>query len=733
MKKHLYLIILVVLSTISSVRANVGDTTWVASFKGQFTHYGAYDTSLAFPDGSKTYRKIYMIFTLGQYNCPSGSQYCHQWDYDVENYIMTRGGDTLEMARLITPYATSGTPGFGSNWKQHYIFDVTDYYHLLKDTATVRINYSGYSWGFTGDVKFAFIEGTPERNVLGYNKLWDKSYTYGKMANVIDSNVKPVTNTAPAGTRSADMKVIITGHGSDQTSGCCEFDNTGVGHTYNVVANGNTVAQTNMNINCGMSEIYPQGGTWVYARAGNWCPGGLVSMSQYHLTGVSSGSYSADLDFDDSYDGASSYGIYKISGSVFYYDSINHSLDASINDIIAPTNFEWYKRENPRVSIPVVKVRNTGSTTITSLLIQYGVKDSTPVQYIWTGSLAPLTDTIISLPAVPALTNLSLASASGQHQFVAQIVTVNGQQDNDASNNTLTSTFNVAPTWPYRILVTMTTSAINSGGNFGGSPSDADWVITDENSNVVASRSNLNCSTTYKDTLVLNSSSFYTLTVSTSQCLGLHACELDGQSGYTAGSFSVKDFSNNRTLALNNDVASGSYHDDFGCSFVQYFTTSGQCSGTTPPTVVRVGDTLIAPSGYASYQWYYNSVAIHGATHSTYGITHNNGNYTVKVTDGNACSNTSANFIILNLGVSDLSDLSSVSISPNPTRNMFNIHVGGELIGAPYTLTDMMGRKILDGQIQTEITPVSIATLTSGVYLLNIGNQSRQSFKIVKD
>lgn len=112
MRKYFYLPALFLCGLFTSLNAAVGDTTWVQSFHGDFTNYGAFDTGVVFPDGSVTYRKIYMIITIGEYNCVAGSQYCHQWDYDIENYVMTPRGDTLELGRFITPYATSGTPGF---------------------------------------------------------------------------------------------------------------------------------------------------------------------------------------------------------------------------------------------------------------------------------------------------------------------------------------------------------------------------------------------------------------------------------------------------------------------------------------------------------------------------------------------------------------------------------------------------------------------------------------------
>lgn len=735
MRKAIYLLIGLTCS-VFSLKANVGDTTWVQAHNVQLSYYNNYDSTAVFPDGSKTYRKIYMIMTLGQYNCPAGTQYCHQWDYDLENYIMTKGGDTLEISRFITPYATTGTPGFGSSWKQHYIFDVTDYAKQLRDTALVRVHYSGYSGGFTLDVRFAFIEGTPERDVVQINKLWSGEFQYGNQSNLIDSNIKPITLTMPAAAQTAEMKVAITGHGQDDATGCCEFDFSGVGHTYSVAVNNNTVGQQNMNVVCGTNEVYPQGGTWAFRRAGNWCPGGKVTVGRYKLTGATPGNaYDVDINFDDSYDGTGNYGSYTLEGSVVSYGALNHTLDASLEEIISPSSFEWYKRENPLASKPVITVRNTGSTPITSILFQYGVKDSDQSQFIWTGSIPPLSNTIITMPALQAITNLSLNGVTGSQGFVATIMQVNGVQDNDPSNNVLTSAFNIAPTWPSQFAINLTTSSLAANADpilsdWGSGVSDASWDIIDANGVVVASRSNLNTASTYKDTINLNGAGFYALRVNTVACSGLHWWPLDGQTGYRAGSIVVRDFNNGVNLPLNGNVYSGTYHDDFGCGFVQYFTTTGVCA-MDAPVISRNGNTLSSTAA-GTYQWYRNGVLINGATNSTYEIS-SNGNYTVKVTDGGDCSANSANLAVINVGVTEVSDLSTISIAPNPTQNEFTIGANSELVGAVYILTDMTGRTVAHGQLTSDETRVSTDELSAGVYLLNIGTQSRQAFKVVKN
>jgi hypothetical protein len=96
MRKNMYLLFFALVSFVT-VKANVGDTTWVYANNVQLNYYNNFDSTVVFPNGSKSYRKIYMIMTLGEYNCPNGTQYCHQWDYDLENTIMNSRGDTLEL------------------------------------------------------------------------------------------------------------------------------------------------------------------------------------------------------------------------------------------------------------------------------------------------------------------------------------------------------------------------------------------------------------------------------------------------------------------------------------------------------------------------------------------------------------------------------------------------------------------------------------------------------------
>src|ERR1700743_3686005 len=96
-KIYLFFLLFFVCSYVN-VKAAPGDTTWVQAQNDiQIDYYNNFDANVSFPSGAVSYRKIIMVFTLGKYQCPAGSQYCGDWDYTIQNYLMTPAGDTLEL------------------------------------------------------------------------------------------------------------------------------------------------------------------------------------------------------------------------------------------------------------------------------------------------------------------------------------------------------------------------------------------------------------------------------------------------------------------------------------------------------------------------------------------------------------------------------------------------------------------------------------------------------------
>lgn len=544
-----------------------GDTTWVQANVSELSWYGNYDSTVSFPT-TGTYRNIYMVVTIGKYVCPGSPTYCGDWDYTVQNFLMTPGGDTLELGRLITPYANSGAPRTPNSWTHRYVFDVTDYASKLQGTGTVRIHYSGYSGGFTGNIKFAFVEGTPDRNVTGIQRLWRGSYGYGG-ATDIDTYFPEVTATAPAGTQNSELKFLITGHGSDNV-GCCEF----LSKNYQVVLNSTSIATKAIwRDDCGLNELYPQSGTWLFDRA-NWCPGDLVDANVHKLTGVSAGTpFNIKLDFDSYTSTGGSLGSYITEAQLIHYGPINKTKDASIEDIIAPTNNENHFRQNPICGTPIITVKNRGAAFINLITFEYGIKDSVMQSYTWSGALNPLETANLSLPDLIDLE--SIAGSTGNKTFVAKIIAVNGSDDADTTNNMMMSEFVPSPKWDGQFRVMFRPNNQGSAGI-----SQTNWKIYDQNNVVVRERINASINTLYTDTVTLPTGC-YRFEISDGGCDGLHWWLYDANPsvGVNAGSLFVKKYTSNANIPMNGYVYSGTYAHDFGCKYTQYFYTNTPVSG----------------------------------------------------------------------------------------------------------------------------------------------------------
>jgi hypothetical protein len=217
--------------------------------------------------------------------------------------------------------------------------------------------------------------------------------------------------------------------------------------------------------------------------------------------------------------------------------------------------------------MPVVHVKNTCATTITSLQLSCTVDGGTPFYYTWTGNLPSLQETDISFPVVPDIATVS--GTSGSHNFAAHIVQVNGNTgDDDATNNTMTSTFISAPKWPAQFKIQMRTNdEADSTGNC-----ETRWQIFDESNTVVASRNVAAINTLYTDTVTLAPGGSYKFVITDGSCDGLQWWANSGTS-INAGYLIVKQVTGTN-ITMNGYYYGGTYNNDFGCGFTQYFTTS---------------------------------------------------------------------------------------------------------------------------------------------------------------
>ncbi len=572
--KKINILLFVFLSLMQyNLTATPGDTTIVVVHNEvQLPWYNTYDQLANFPDGSVSYNKITLEFELGKYNCGGGynpanageisnggTGWCADWDYDVHVIACTPSGDTLKLGELITPYANTTFPLFPWTWKHSYYFDVTDFYHVLKDDVTIRIFYSGYSGGFTGTTKFHFIEGTRPRDVVSYVSLWDGGFNYGRTAAPIDDEVTAQNLVFPAQAKYAETKVIITGHGGDTLQNCAEFCRK----FYNYVINDDTIqTQYIWRDDCASNYMYPQSGTWVHDRA-NWCPGDKVHTLIHKVPSSVQPNDAFTVDLNFQIYNNSNEASYKLSGIMFYYDSFNMAVDAGIEEVISPTNEFKHRRSNPICGNPEIVVKNYGGETITSIEIEYSVNGGSAQTYTHTTSLESLAETNISLPAIDALSSLT----GDNNTFNVKIVNVNGNPDENEYNNERTTTFTASPTWEGgNYIIQMQTH------KYENYTMQANWQIIDLATDAVVKQRNGNSSTGKLNIDTINiPDGCYKLVVRTADDYGMNFFGLFDPRGYVRV---FNKFDSTRYPLPLTDLGASGLEGNFGSGFTHYFTVA---------------------------------------------------------------------------------------------------------------------------------------------------------------
>lgn len=543
-KKLVLLLLFAELFSFSAV-ANPGDTTWVTVYNlRKLTQYGNIDTTAVFPTG-KRYRKIRLHYILGRYACPPGTQYCGSWDYTTQIHARPAGKDSVEIARIITPYATDW---LGQNKKHDYIVDVTDYASALEGPTAMRFDYEGYSWGFTITLKLEFIEGIPPMDAHSVKNIYDGYFQYGNNANPIENYLiaKPFSYSAPVSR--PFIKNTVSGHGSDN-AGCAEF----CSKYYELKINNSMVSQNQLwRSDCGLNEVYPQTGTWIYDR-GNWCPGAVVWPVYHDLTTLTTLNTTFTVDVDmQPYTGGGTLGGYNFVSQLIQYGAPNHTNDVSIEDIISPTKDENYYRENPRCSNPVIKFRNVGTDSARSVVFSYGLKGETPMTYTWTGAAGFLQDVQIAFPPSTAM-----LSGTASSVFQVSVVAVNGNPgDQNLFNNIYSSQTMTVPAYPQSFVVKMYT---NNDGDADGY-SETSWTLYDENNTIVYQRQFLSPATVYVDTLTALPPGCYKMEINDGGCNGMSWWA--NQAGGT-GSLRFDYINANGTIV--------SFPGDIGCQYIRYF------------------------------------------------------------------------------------------------------------------------------------------------------------------
>lgn len=326
-----------------------------------------------------------------------------------------------EIHRFITPYGIGldlGPDGF--TWVE----DVTDFGPILKDFVKLR---AGNQQELI-DLKFLFVKGTPARDVKSVQQLWGKGGTF---QNIVDNKSVSSLNIAP--NPDANMFKVLTrssGHGfagPTNTGNCSEFCK----RTHQLYIGESGLFEWEGWKECGDNPVFPQGGTWQIDRS-DWCPGATVNTYEHEITDLVTAGESIPVDYNIvNPAGFVPYGNYQFTGYMIGYGVPNFTNDVSVERIITPSIEQEFGRLNPICAEPRIIIKNNGSTKLESATIAYGLAGEEKQQFIWTGELEFLEETVVDLPPL----DVNSLSQGTLYDFEVTLSNPNGNDDEYANNN----------------------------------------------------------------------------------------------------------------------------------------------------------------------------------------------------------------------------------------------------------------------------------------------------------
>jgi hypothetical protein len=386
--------------------------------------------------------------------------------------------ERFELARYITPYGNNLSLGDGWTW----VFDLTDYALFLRDS----VHLSAGNWQELLDMKFRMIEGIPPRDVVGINNIYTGNHGY---ADETQHNLPPVKVKIGNNVQNARLKMRITGHGFGGTLNCSEF----CPRNNELKINGlHAYDHYVWRGDCGLNPLYPQGGTWLYDRA-EWCPGAEVRTKDFELSSliVPGDSITIDYDLQPGYtwDGQGSWPYYAIESQLITYGKPNYKLDAAMEELISPNNNKLYNRFNPLCGRPLIAIKNNGTDTLRSLVVEFGPAGGKPQSYTWKGNLSFQDTARILLSAIDWNDWIG-----GDNRFLVHLTLPNGGMDQNISNDNMGAPFVIPPTYENQFLLKFKSNHMASS---------LSWVLTDQDGNKVYENGPMENNTAYIDTFNL--------------------------------------------------------------------------------------------------------------------------------------------------------------------------------------------------------------------------------------
>jgi hypothetical protein len=126
-------------------------------------------------------------------------------------------------------------------------------------------------------------------------------------------------------------------------------------------------------------------------------------------------------------------------GSDAYKEPVVYPLDARVRTIVSPAANSLLCTTG---FAPVVTIRNSGTATLTSVQVVAQVNNGNPTIFNWTGSLAPYTETTVTLN--------NLTGVKGTNTLTIYTQAPNGAADQNPGNNAVSVQFTVTSVAPLK-------------------------------------------------------------------------------------------------------------------------------------------------------------------------------------------------------------------------------------------------------------------------------------------
>ncbi len=171
---------------------------------------------------------------------------------------------------------------------------------------------------------------------------------------------------------------------------------------------------------------------------------------------------------------------------------------------------------------------------------------------------------------------------------------------------------------------------------------------------------------------------------------------------------------------------SGIYTVTYNTGLCQIRSETYEITLSNIGTAITVNGFQLSTTGgpFTSYQWLREGVIIPGATKSTHTVTEN-GAYQVIVSNADGCTDTSATYVVSNVGIKHMT-ADEISIYPNPAQN--TVYIDAPL-SVTVTVLNIEGRLVAR---QQNTRSVAIGNFSEGIYLLKITDKEDRLLKMEK-